>query len=357
MRWNRVSEFLHLHYHRGARASEGKCGMASAFELIEAQIADPDAQWSLGTFGAIAEFARDADEPAEIAQAEQSISVVTPRGGLRIDARPDLRPVAFETVTTSAWSQRVAFCLPEAASAMNRRAALTEIGPDRGALRALDASALLFDLGLGAHQVDCCIRTAEPELIAGLRAAAGHSLFEPGNPAMGLILRHGPHRVFATRAGRAEVYQPIPAPGGTAPEGPHTHVLPKLLAHRRTHAATEPIPRGFVSCAHLYPAHPLRDGYGRATPFESGRYAAFQRLLSRFGDIEHVKLKRNVVKALNAGAGPEAIAMPADRFAQASIRIALRQVKASGGPSAALTAWFAAHDTGAVDDPDEPGGA
>ena len=331
--------------------------MASAFELIEAQIADPDAQWSLGTFGAIAEFARDADEPAEIAQAEQSISVVTPRGGLRIDARPDLRPVAFETVTTSAWSQRVAFCLPEAASAMNRRAALTEIGPDRGALRALDASALLFDLGLGAHQVDCCIRTAEPELIAGLRAAAGHSLFEPGNPAMGLILRHGPHRVFATRAGRAEVYQPIPAPGGTAPEGPHTHVLPKLLAHRRTHAATEPIPRGFVSCAHVYPAHPLRDGYGRATPFESGRYAAFQRLLSRFGDIEHVKLKRNVVKALNAGAGPEAIAMPADRFAQASIRIALRQVKASGGPSAALTAWFAAHDTGAVDDPDEPGGA
>ena len=189
--------------------------MANAFELIEAQIADPDAQWSLGTFGAIAEFARDADEPAEIAQAEQSISVVTPRGGLRIDARPDLRPVAFETVTTSAWSQRVAFCLPEAASAMNRRAALTEIGPDRGALRALDASALLFDLGLGVHQVDCCVRTAEPELIAGLRAAAGRSLFESGNPAMGLILRHGPHRVFATRAGRAEVYQPIPAPGGT----------------------------------------------------------------------------------------------------------------------------------------------
>ena len=29
--------------------------MASAFELIEAQIADPDAQWSLGTFGAIAD--------------------------------------------------------------------------------------------------------------------------------------------------------------------------------------------------------------------------------------------------------------------------------------------------------------
>jgi len=28
-------------------------------------------------------------------------------------------------------------------------------------------------------------------------------------------------------------------------------------------------------------------------------------------------------------------------------------VKASGGPSPALTGWFAAHDTGAADDPDE----
>ena len=190
---------------------------------------------------------------------------------------------------------------------------------------------VLFDLGLGVLQVDCCIRTADAELIDGLRAHAGRSLFEPGNPAMGLILRHSPHRVFMTRAGRAEVYQAIPAPGGTAPEGPHTHVLPKLLAHGRTHAATEPIPHGWVSCAHLYPAHPLRDGYGRARPFDAGRYAAFQRLLSRHGDVEHLRLKRNVVKALNAGAGPEAIAMPSDRFAQASIRVALRQLKASGG--------------------------
>jgi len=218
--------------------------MASAFELIEAQIADPDAQWSLGTFGAIAEFMRDAAEPAEIDHAEQSFSVVTPRGGLRIEARPDLRPVAFETITTSAWSQRVAFCLPETASAMSQRVALTEVGPDRGALRPQDRDALLFDLGLGVHQVDCCIRAAEPELIAGLRAAAGRPLFEPGSAAMGLILRHSPHRVFATRAGRAEVYQPIPAPGGTAPDGPHTHVLPKLLAHKRT-----PRPRSGSRCA------------------------------------------------------------------------------------------------------------
>lgn len=326
---------------------------ASAFELITAQLDDPQAQWSLGTFGAIAEFMRDADEPAEILRDDTSMSVTTPRGGIRLDMRPDLRPIAFETVTTQGWSQRVAFCLAEAESAMNRRDVLAEIGTDARALRAQDRNAVVFDLGLGVHQADCCVRTDNAELIAGLRAHAGRSLFEPGNPAMGLVLQHSPHRVFATRAGRVEVYQPIPAPGGKAPDGPHTHVLPKLLAHKRTHAATEPIPRGLVSCAHLYPAHPLRDGYGRALPFDAGRYAAFQRLLSRFGDIEHVRLKRNVVKALNAGAGPEAIAMPSDRFAQASIRIALRQVKASGGPSPALTAWFMAHDNGPAADEDD----
>jgi hypothetical protein len=158
-----------------------------------------------------------------------------------------------------------------------------------------------------------------------------------------------------TRCGRAEVYQPIPAPGGISPMGPHTHVLPKLLARKRTHAATEPIPRGFLSCAHLYPSHPLRDSEGRARPFDPIRYAAFQRMMSRFGDVDHLRLKRNVAKAVIAGAGPKAIAMPTDRYEQAYVRIALRQLKASEGPSAELTEWFAAHDHGPDSDEAEFG--
>jgi hypothetical protein len=327
--------------------------MAGVFDLITSQLDDAEAQWSLGTFGAIAEFSRDADEPAEIVQDERSASVVTPRGGIRIELRDDLKPLAFETVTTQAWSQRIAFCLPENVGAMGKRTVLTELGPDARALRPLDSDAIVFDLGLGAHQTDCCVRTSSAELIEGLRACAGRSLLASGNPAMGLILQHSPHRVFVTRAGRAEVYQSIPAPGGTAPEGPHTHVLPKLLARGRTHSATEPIPRGWVSCAHLYPAHPLRDGQGRPRPFDPTRYAAFQRLMSRHGEIEHLKLKRNVAKAINAGAAPNAIAMPSDRFEQAYVRIALRQIKASGGTSPLLTAWFAAHDSMQVDDDTE----
>ena len=97
---------------------------SSAFEIVRQQLADPDAQWSLGTFGAIAEFMRDPDEPAEVQNTNRMCSVVTARGGIRLEDRAGLRPVAFETMTTQAWSQRVAFCLPEGESAMNRRAAV-----------------------------------------------------------------------------------------------------------------------------------------------------------------------------------------------------------------------------------------
>ena len=84
---------------------------------------------------------------------------------------------------------------------------------------------------------------------------------------MRIILAASPHRVFVSRIGRAEVYQPIPSANGKSPDGPHTHVLPKLLQHRRTHAATEPVPDGFVPCAHLYPRHPLKDAFGREKTF------------------------------------------------------------------------------------------
>lgn len=330
-----------------------KLEVPELLDFLAGQIEDAEAQWSLGTFGAIAEFSRDPGEPVEVSRTETAVAAVTARGGIRLDARPDVRLVAFETVTTQAWSQRVAMCLTDQAAAMGKRAGLTELGPDTQALRAQDRGAILFDLGLGALQADACVRTADQDLIATLRGCAGRAVFEPGNPAMGAILRHSPHRVFTTRCGRAEVYQAIPAPGGTSPQGPHTHVLPKLLARKRTHAATEPIPKGWVSCAHLYPAHPLHEGGGRARPFDSIRYVAFQRLLSRYGDIEHLRLKRNVAKAVISGAEPNAIAMPSDRHAQAYVRIALRQIKASEGTSPNLTAWFAVHDHRSESDEDE----
>jgi hypothetical protein len=139
--------------------------------------ADPETGFSLGTFGTIAEFTRDTGELASFQRSPDSIGTVTARGGLRIDRHPDLRLIASEQPTRDDWSHRLALCLPHAACAMNRRAVLTEIGADAGALRCGDRDAVLFDLGLATLQVDVCIRGADPQVIAALRGAPdGRSL-------------------------------------------------------------------------------------------------------------------------------------------------------------------------------------
>jgi Family of unknown function (DUF6925) len=313
-------------------------------EFLFAQMADHEASWSLGTFGAIAEFARKPDEPVEFSRADAALAAVTARGGIRIAPREQMRLFASESTTRESWNHRVSLCLPEGRCAMNGRTALTALGPDAEALRPEDRSTVLFDLGLGAWQVEACVRVADPEVTAELLSYAGRSLFEPGNPAMGVILAASPHRVFISRLGRIEVFQPIPPADGKSPEGPHTHVLPKLLQHRRTHSATEPVPEGFVPCAHLYPAHPARDASGRSRPFDCKRHEAFQNILCRFGDLASVALKQRVIAAIMAGTDPSAVAVTDHRFARTGIRVVLRQLTAADEASPALAAWMATHE-------------
>jgi len=317
---------------------------ATIFALLAAQLIDAETQWSLGTFGAIAEFARDQDEPFTFQRGRTSLSVVTDRGGIRIKPPADMRPFAFETTTRESWSNRIALCLPHDRCNMSRRSVLTELGPDEGALRDHDRDSILFDLGIDALHVDFCIRVSDPGVAAQLRAYAGRPLFEAGNPAVAVILAASPHRVFMSRLGRIEVFQPIPPPHGKSPEGPHTHVLLNLLHHRRTHAATEPIPDGWVPCAHIYPAHPVKDAMGNSRPFDPRRHDAFQEMLYRFGDPRLVALKQRVVAAVSAGEDPSVIAATENRFARTNIRVTLRQLKAAEEVSPSLEAWMAAHD-------------
>jgi hypothetical protein len=326
----------------------------SLLDVVAGQLADADTAWSVGSFGAIAEFMRDVDEAVVLQRSDDAISAVTARGGLRIMTPDALRPVASESPTTQSWSHRVALCLPEATGAMSGRMVLTEVGPDRDALRAEDRPTILFDLGLGTLQLDACVRTADADVVAALRDWVGRSLFEAGNGAMSVILAANPNRVFISRVGRIEVYQPIPPPDGKSPEGPHTHVLPRLLRHQRTHAATEFVPAGWVPCAHFYPPHPARDALGHRRPFQSERHAAFQALLARYGDPQLVDTKRRVVESVTAARGPHDAGLAADRFARAAVRVALRQLQAVEHGSPTLTAWLSVHDRL---DPDEPNDA
>jgi hypothetical protein len=317
---------------------------ATNFEFLAAQMADPWTNWSLGTFGAIAEFTRDADEPLTLSRSDAVLAAVTGRGGIRIEPPNGVRLFASESTTRDSWNHRIAVCLPKRQCAMNRRTALTELGPDREALREQDREATLFDLGLGALQVDVCVRVADADVAAELRSHAGRALFDPSNPAISVILAANPHRIFMSQLGRIEVYQPIPPADGKSPTGPHTHILPKLLHHRRTHAATELVPEGWIPCGHLYPAHPAKDALGRLRPFDPARHLAFQKMLQDFGDPRLYALKQQVVAAVAAGEDPSVIAIRGDRMARTSIRVALRQLKAAGDMSPSLMTWLWAHE-------------
>lgn len=324
---------------------------AGVLALLRRGIADPETQWSLGTFGAIAEFSRDEDEPAQVSMANDVLSAITERGGIALRLDPNIRPFASESLTKADWNQRVALCLPEDACAMSRRGVLTELGPDVAALREEDRDSILFDLGLGALQADFCVRIDDAVTATDLREYAGRPIFEAGNPAMGIILHANPHRVFSSRLGRIEVYQPIPPASGKSPDGPHTHVLPKLLSSSRTHPATEPIPAGWIPCAHLYPPHPAKNGMGQPRLFEAGHLEFFETTMADFGDPATMALKQRVREAVRAGKPP--VELSRDRYGRASARIALRQMKAAGETSPALAVWLANLDQGNLDQIDD----
>jgi hypothetical protein len=127
--------------------------------------------------------------------------------------------------------------------------------------------------------------------------------------AMRIILAANPHRVFVSRIGRAEVFQPIPPPDGK--RGPLRASLPP---------------------------HPLRNQLGRRRPFRHDCHVAFQALLERYGNQDLVAL----------------LALPNGRFARATLRVTLRQLQASGQTLASLAPWLSACDGLGPADADDP---
>jgi hypothetical protein len=218
--------------------------------LVASALGNAGWGWSIGVQGAIAEFHR-ADEAVALGEG----TAVTALGAIRISA-PD-GAVAWRYRLNGGCGEHggsrteIALCLPEDEAAMPPRTVLTEMGPDHDALRPEDRTAVLFDLGLDLPHVAACVRTADPRTIAALREGAGRSLIAEKNPLLRRMVDFSPHRVFFSRVGRIEVYQPIPAPGGKSPTGPHTHLLTGNL--RRGRGESTPWPGGFLACLNLHP--------------------------------------------------------------------------------------------------------
>lgn len=316
-------------------------------EVLRDHLRDATSSFSIGSFGAIAEFHRDTDEPLVMDDSE-SLTIATKRGALRIDLVDGVKPLAYETLSRRAdcWQQGIVFCLPKGEADSHQRTSLTELGPDEGAVRQEDREAILFDMGLGARNVDFCIRTADRTLLAALREACGRSVFEPENAIMGAIIAANPHRITLSRLGRAEVFQAIGRE--KTPEGPHTHVLPKFLKSGRTHSANIPVPRGLLPCLSLYPANPLFDALGRRRAFDPSFHARFQALLEHWALPAYRDEKARLMEAVATGRDPAGYAAPKTRLGRTALRVALRQLAQNEGEGDALGAWRRAFDRAAA---------
>jgi len=317
--------------------------MSDTAQTLAHQLKDPRASFSIGSLGAIAEFHRAGDEPFEH-PGDGNLTIVTARGAVRIELAGDVVPLAYETLSRhrGRWQHGVVMCRPKDAATRRCRTSLTELGPDAGAIRDADRDAILFDIGLGAKNVDFCIRSAEPGLIATLRGTAGQSIFAAGNPAMAALLAANPHRVAVGALGRIEVYQAIAQ--GRTPEGPHTHVLPKLLKTGRTHSANIPVPRGLIPCLSLYPPHPVFDAMGRPHARDAGAAEAFDRMLRRWGRPDCVAEKDRLTAAFETGMEPGDYPRAPSRPARTAARVALRQLAQRNPDDALLGRWIAMLD-------------
>ncbi len=302
--------------------------MDKLIAILKSELERWSSGWSVGSFGAIGEFHQDDGETLEVSDTE-NLTRATARGAIRIVPRPDMSAVAYELLSPrpQRWSQGMALCLPQETALGAQRKVLTELGPDTDAIRPADSEGILFDIGLDQPQIDFCIRTSDPELLAVLRRNIGKTTF--ASEAGHAILHAHPHRVVMSKLGRAEVFQKIGGPdtGGKSPEGPHTHVLPKLLAARRTHSANTPIPEGLTPCAFLHPTNPVITTLGDDKAFDAADFARFQTYLELYGPPAYVATKKMVWTAVEAHEDPSGMPEPETRLERVALRNALRQME------------------------------
>jgi hypothetical protein len=187
-------------------------------------------------------------ERVTVEATEQALILRTPGGRLRLTGHPGLR--AFELVSGQGRVERIVLALHRSRLPEPVRG-IAELGADVEAVESAARGERLFDLGLGFAPIRFCLRTADMVAIEALRAHAGRSLLTPGNALLPLMLALSPDRIVVSPVARLEVEGPILRHGH---EGPHTHLLPELLAQNRELEPGCELPEAYAPCASFYPA-------------------------------------------------------------------------------------------------------
>ena len=297
---------------------------SASYALLSETLRDGRCGFSVGGLGALAEF--HDGQGSFTPHSDGAMVVRSARGALRIRPAADINPLAYETLsgTEDSWQWGVVLLGADPVHAMGRRKVLTEIGPDGEAIKRSATTEVLFDLGAGLPHVDYCVRTADDALLALLRRYRGKAVIAERHEVMEAIIDASPTRVALSSVARIEVYQRIDR--HQTPSGPHTHLLPDLLKHGRTHSANIPVPAGFYPVFTIHPRHPLYDDLGRRHRFDAQALSRFQPWLDAFGDRRYVSAKRKLENAVINGESPADYRGAQSRAGRLAERVALRQL-------------------------------
>lgn len=320
--------------------------LVEPFAVLRHQLADPATSWTIGTFGALAEFFHDPAQPITIHETTAGVFVCSALGAIQIKPHAALHLIPYEGLSSlaNAWTQGLLVCLPIETAYLSNRTGICEISTDGGCLKPASGSEILFDLGLGIPHLDFCIRTSDPNLISILRTHLGRSVFSDGMYLLGAIQAASPTRVIATQVARIEIYQAIPPDGSETPLGPRTHLSQKLLQMNRTQAATIPVPDGLVPVLAFYPPNPVRHETGTLRAFDAEAHIHFQSLLEMFGPTDLVRIKKAFRNAMGASREPSEGISPQSKHQRTALRVAIRQHHHTHGSSELLHRWQQAYE-------------
>jgi len=300
----------------------------------------PSTGWSLGAFGAVAEFNRTEDENCQINLSATGGEVITDKGGLRVDFKRPVNPAPYQMLRRDRlrWLHGLNFCSPDGLSVINKNIGVIEMGSDENALRDQDKSAVLFDLGLAIPHIKCCVRSHDPDIIHFLNNKSGHSIFGANGRVMNELVKCSPHRVFISRFGRIEVFQAIPeGEDEKTPSGPHSHITETLLKQDRQLSANVSVPNGHRVLLSMYPKNPVADFSGAPEPFDIVAFQEFQKLIKDFASTNDKKLIDKVINDVRSGYSPWKTGLT--RSQRTLLRVVLRQLFWLDQPNDSVVKW------------------
>jgi predicted Fe-S protein YdhL (DUF1289 family) len=222
-------------------------------EFVAESLRQKSGAWALGRYGATAEFICDHDEPCEVSVTGETITAISGRGALQLTIGERVRALRLRDDDSRHGYRAIFLVVSKARVTLPVAKTLTPLGRDEGAIRPEFRNDIWFDLGLGRDDLRFCVRASSADLLDTMNQALGLPLLDVLQAAGALIVKHSPARVVETPLGRAEIYTPIPLPGGQSLDGPHTHLLPDHLESARATAPGIDLPPVYALGATFFP--------------------------------------------------------------------------------------------------------